>query len=209
MVHPKEDAMVSRPLPLLRAAAPDRLDAKFRQGKCRRHPGTWLLAAVLLLPGVVAAESAEDPWSGTYAVQGSTVDQRSGDTRRIEGHVVLTRKDDHWIAAAELKTEFPSHGGAVRADVIGRGDGTLRGEALVGTAETQLVMQTVPGVDTSFGFVPREIGPRLVSDWTARWERAGELTVEMTNRGEEGEAYSPTKTTLKGRRVAMPKDKKP
>lgn len=201
--------MVLRPLPLLRAAAPDRLPATSRQGPCRRHPGAWLLAAALLLPGIVAAESAEDPWSGTYDVQGLTVDQRSGDTRRIQGHVVLTRKNDHWIAAAELKTEFPSHGGAVHADVIGRGDGTLQGEALVGTAQTQLVMQTVPGVDTGFGFVPREVGPRLVSDWTARWERAGELTVEMTNRGEEGEDYAPTKTTLKGRRVAMPSDKKP
>ncbi len=201
--------MVSRPLPLLRDAAPDRLDAKSRQGNCRRHPGAWLLAAILLLPGVVTAESAEDPWSGTYHVQGVTVDQRSGDTRRIEGYVVLTRKNDHWIAAAELKTEFPSHGGAVRADVIGHGDGTLRDEALVGTAQTQLVMQTVPGVDTSFGFVPREIGPRLVSDWIARWQNEGELAVEMTNRAKEGETYSPTKTTLEGRRVAMPKDKKP
>jgi hypothetical protein len=168
-----------------------------------------LLALALLLPGAAPADPSADPWSGTYEVQGLTVDQRSGDTRRIEGHVVLTRKGDQWMAAAELKTEFPSHGGSVRADVIGRGDGKLQGEALVGTAQTQLVMQTVPGVDTNFGFVPREIGPRLVSDWAARWEREGELTVEMTNRGEEGVDYSPTKTTLKGRRVAMPSDKTP
>lgn len=198
-----------RRLPLLRAAAPDRPSADPRPRARRRLSGAWLLAAGLLLPGVAASESAEDPWSGTYQMQGFTVDQRSGDTRRIEGHVVLTRKSDHWIAAAELRTEFPSHGGAVRADVIGRGDGRLQGEALVGTAQTQLVMQTVPGVDTSFGFVPREVGPRLVSDWTARWQSEGELAVEMTNRGEEGEDYSPTKTTLKGRRVAMPSDKKP
>ncbi len=168
-----------------------------------------LLASTLLVPGAAPAESSGDPWSGTYQVQGMTLDQRSGDTRRIEGHVVLTRKDDHWMAAAELKTQFPSHGGSVSADVIGRGDGKLQGGALVGTAQTQLVMQTVPGLDTNFGFVPRDVGPRLVSDWTARWEREGELTVEMTNRGEEGEDYSPTKTTLKGRRVAMPSEKAP
>ena len=201
--------MIPRPLPLFRAAAPDRLRVDPRPRGRRRRFGAWLLAAGLLLPGAAAAEDAEDPWSGTYEVQGSTVDSRSGDTRRIEGHVVLTRKNDHWLAAAELRTEFPSHGGTVRADVIGRGDGTLQGEALVGTAQTQLVMQTVPGVDTGFGFVPREVGPRLLSDWSARWAGKGELTVEMTNRGEEGEDYSPTKTTLKGRRVAMPSDEKP
>lgn len=201
--------MIPRSLPLFRAAAPNRPSAVPRPRARRHRSGAWLLAAGLLLPGAAAAEAAEDPWSGTYDVQGFTVDQRSGDTRRIEGHIVLTRKNDHWIAAAELKTEFPSHGGAVHADVIGRGDGTLRGETLVGTAQTQLVMQTVPGVDTGFGFVPREVGPRLVSDWTARWAGKGELTVEMTNRGEEGEDYSPTKTTLKGRRVVMPSDKKP
>jgi len=201
--------MVSRHLPLVLAAAPGTPNTENRQRERPYRPGIWLLAAALLLPGVAGAEAADDPWSGTYQVQGYTVDQRSGDTRRIEGHVVLTRKDDHWIAAAELKTQFPSHGGSVSADVIGRGDGKLQGKALVGTAQTQLVMQTVPGVDTGFGFVPREVGPRLVSDWNARWEREGELTVEMTNRGEEGEDYSPTKTTLKGRRVAMPSDKKP
>lgn len=203
--------MVPRSIPLRLAADPDR--RPLRSYAIRPHRAAWLVATALLLPiAAAAAEPAaarEDPWSGTYQVQGLTVDQRSGDTRRIEGHVVLTRKGDSWAAAAELKTQFPSHGGAVAADVIGRGDGKLKGAALVGTAQTQLVIQTVPGVDTNFGFIPREVGPRLVSDWTARWERPGELTVEMTNRGEDGEDYSPTKTTLKGRRVAMPADETP
>lgn len=198
--------MVVRSLPQLPAAAPLRPEPRGRRAGRGPALAAWLLASALL-PGAAPAETAGDPWSGTYQVQGWTVDQRTGDTRRIDGHVVLTRKNDHWIAAAELRTEFPSHGGAVRADVIGRGDGKLQGDALVGTAQTQLVMQTVPGVDTSFGFVPREVGPRLISDWTARRERAGDLTVEMTNRGEEGEDYSPTRTTLKGQRVAMPSDK--
>jgi hypothetical protein len=186
--------------------------------RCSR-PAAWLLAGALLLPAVdlaplpASAEEhgapAEDPWSGTYEVSGLTVDERTGDTRVIGGYVVLTRKGDGYSAAAELETEFPTHGGAVRTDVIGRGDGTVKGNALGGTAHTQLVIQTVPGVDTQFAFIPRTVGPRLVSDWTARMERDGTLVVELRNRGEEGEEYSPTKTTLKGKRVPMPSEAKP
>jgi hypothetical protein len=205
--------MILQRLPRPPAAAPYRTRSDPRRWRRRHRPTAWLVASALSLPVAATAgepaPAAEDPWSGTYQVQGLTVDQRTGDTRRIAGHVVLTRKNDHWLAAAELKTAFPSHGGAVSADVIGRGDGKLRDDVLVGTAQTQLVMQTVPGVDTNFGFIPRAVGPRLVSDWTARWERPGELAVEMTNRGEEGEDYSPTKTTLKGRRVTMPADASP
>lgn len=202
--------MVSRRPPPPAPATPQRPRLGRRPRGGRHGQVAWLLAPVLLLAAAAAAEEKpggdEDPWTGTYQVQGRTVDQRTGDTRLIDGHVVLTRKGDHWVAAAELRTEFPSPGGSVRADVIGHGEGRAQGEALVGTAQTQLVMQTVPGVDTSFGFVPRDVGPRLVSEWTARWGRGGELVVEMTNRGEEGEEYSPTKTSLKGRRVAMPSD---
>jgi hypothetical protein len=189
--------------------------------ECRRagRPAAWLLVGALLVPaaGVEprpalaedAAAPAEDPWSGTYDVSGLTVDERTGDTRVIRGHVVLTRKGEGWVAAAELETEFPSHGGPVRTDVIGRGDAAAKGDTLVGTAHTQLVIQTVPGVDTQFAFIPRTVGPKLVSDWTARLERGGMLVVELVNRGEEGEEYSPTRTTLKGRRVAMPSGRAP
>lgn len=184
------------------------------------RPAAWLLAGALLAPVPALAPRpaladeheaapAEDPWSGTYDVSGLTVDERSGDTRVISGHVVLTRKGDGYAAAAELETEFPTHGGAVRTDVIGRGDGTVKGDGLGGTAQTQLVIQTVPGVDTQFAFIPRTVGPRLVSDWTARLERDGTLVVELRNRGEEGEEYAPTKTTLKGKRVQMPSEAKP
>lgn len=175
-----------------------------------RRAAAWLLAGALALPTAPgeAPAAEEDPWSGTYDVTGLTVDQRSGDTRVIRGHVVLTRKGEGWAAAAELETEYPSHGGAVRTDVIGRGDGVARGEGLAGTAHTQLVIQTVPGVDTQFAFIPRTVGPRLVSDWSARLERDGTLVVELSNRGEEGEEYSPTKTTLRGRRVAMPSERR-
>ena len=162
------------------------------------------LIAIATQPARATDPAATDPFSGTYDVLGTTVDTKSGDTRRIEGHVVLTKKNGHYAAAAELETDFPTHGGAMRADVIGTGKGKPSGTSLAGTADTQLVIQTVPGVDTAFAFIPRQVGPRLVSTWIAHLEADGTLVVELTNQGAKGEAYSPTRTTLRGKRVEMP-----
>jgi hypothetical protein len=163
-----------------------------------------ILIAIAPLSASAADPAAADPFSGTYDVRGTTVDSRSGDTRRIEGHVVLTRKNGHYAAAAELETDFPTHGGALRTDVIGTGDGRASGSGLAGSASTQLVIQTVPGVDTAFAFIPRQVGPRVVSTWVAHLEADGTLVVELKNRGAEGETYAPTTTTLRGKRVPMP-----
>lgn len=158
-----------------------------------------------LAPEARAEEAAgEDPFSGTWHVQGMTTDVASGDMRRIEGHVVLTRKGDRWSAASELVTQFPTLGGPVHTDVIGTGDGHRRGAGLEGEAHTQLVMQTVPGVDPDFAFIPRQVGPRIVSKWTARFE-GDLLVVELANQPEAGETYTPTKTVLKGKRAEPPK----
>jgi hypothetical protein len=151
-----------------------------------------------------AAGSAADPFSGTYDVLGTTVDVASGDTRRIEGHVVLTLKNGHYQAASELTTDFPTQGGPVHTDVIGTGDGERHGEVLSGTAKTQLVIQTVPGVDTNFAFIPRQVGPRIVSSWKAHLDPDGTLIVELSNKAEKGEVYRPTTTTLRGKRVGAP-----
>lgn len=167
------------------------------------------LFAISAAAGRAADPAAPDPYSGTYDVLGTTVDTRSGDTRRIEGHIVLTRKNGHYAAAAELETDFPTHGGAMRTDVIGTGQGRPGGRGLAGTADTQLVIQTVPGIDTDFAFIPRQVGPRLVSTWTAQLEADGTLLVELTNQGAKGEAYSPTRTTLRGKRVQMPQEQSP
>lgn len=149
--------------------------------------------------------AANDPYSGTWDVQGMTTDVKSGDTRRIEGHVVLTRKGDRWAAASELVTQYPTMGGPVHTEVIGTGDGRRSDVGLEGEAHTQLVIQTVPGVDTDFAFIPRQVGPRLVSKWKAHFE-GDALVVELSNQPEAGEAYTPTKTVLRGKRVQMPQE---
>jgi len=173
--------------------------------RCSLNAPTAALLLFLSAPPTAAeTAAADDPFSGTYDVKGMTTDVTSGDTRRIEGHIVLTKKGDGWAAASELETDFPTHGGPVRTDVIGTGKGVRKGEGLEGEAHTQLVIQTVPGVDTDFAFIPRQVGPRIVSKWKAHLAKDGTLVVELSNTPEKGEQYSPTKTTLKGVRVEMP-----
>ncbi len=167
-----------------------------------------LLGSISIATAALSASAADpaaaDPFSGTYDVRGTTVDSRSGDTRVIEGHLVLSRKNGHYAAAAQLQTDFPTQGGALRTDVIGTGDGKPSGSGLAGSASTQLVIQTVPGVDTDFAFIPRQVGPRIVSTWIAHLEADGTLVVELTNHAAKGEVYAPTTTKLRGKRVAMP-----
>lgn len=161
------------------------------------------LGAWLAEPGPARAE-AEDPYSGTYDMRGMTTDLASGDQRRIEGHVVLAKKGKGWSASSELATEYPTEGGPVHTEVIGSGAGVAAGGGLEGTAHTQLVIGTVPGLHSGFQFVPRQVGPRIVSKWKAHLEKDGTLVVELSNQPEPGETYSPTKTTLRGKRVQMP-----
>ena len=142
-----------------------------------------------------------DPFSGSYRVRGLTTDVLHGDTRRIEGIVVLTEKDGVYSTSSELETKYPSAGGPVDAQVIGTGSGQRSGDGLSGVTQTQLVMSTVPGVDTGFAWVPRTVGPRLVSSWKAHFRRDGTLVVEIQNEPAEGVEYSPTSTTLYGTRI--------
>jgi hypothetical protein len=145
-----------------------------------------------------------DPFPGSYRVRGLTTDVKHGDTRRIEGIVVLTESEGVYSTSSELETKYPSAGGPVDAQVIGTGSGERSGDALNGITQTQLVMSTVPGVDTGFAWVPRTVGPRLVSTWKAHFRRDGTLVVEIQNQPAEGVEYSPTSTTLYGTRIEEP-----
>jgi hypothetical protein len=150
------------------------------------------------------ASSGSDPFVGSYRVKGRTTDVVHGDTRRIDGIIVITEAEGVYATNAELETKYPSAGGPVDAQVIGIGDGARRGDQLQGITQTQLVMSTVPGVDTAFAWVPRTVGPRLVSTWEARFRRDGTLVVEIRNEPAEGVEYSPTTTTLYGTRIDEP-----
>ncbi len=155
-------------------------------------------------PDVAAPPPAIPPptLAGTYQIEGVTVDKRTGAEREISGTIVLAQEANNYTTTFSLKTTYPSADGTADADVIGSGKGTIDGQKLLGTAETQLVMATVPGIDTQFAFVPRIVGPRIVSTSVGSISDDGTLVIEIENRPAEGETYRPTRTTLKGTRIS-------
>lgn len=168
----------------------------------------WTMFAVATAcePAERTGESAEAPAAeaaaqveigGPYSVTGVTVDDASGAQRPIAGTVVLKVDGDKYTAHFELSTVFPGTV-SVAADVVGEGDGTIHGETLEGTSRTQLVIAGVPGVDVDFAFIPRQVGPRIVSKAVGRIFPDGTVRIDIHNQPQEGEEYSPTTTTLVG-----------
>ncbi len=154
-------------------------------------------------PAVATAPPGRIPpsLSGMYRVKGTTTVIGTGMEREIKGTVILAQEGTRYTATFSLATSFPSETGPIQADIIGKGEGRVDGTSLQGTAETQLVMASVPGIDSAFAFVPRIVGPRIVS--TANGERTedGILLIEIESIPAEGEDYLPTRTTLRGTRV--------
>jgi hypothetical protein len=158
----------------------------------------------------VAAEGGEEvPIPGMYQVEGATIDKATGEKRAIEGTVILAVEGEAYTATFHLTTSFPSQGAdRIAAEVIGKGEGQVEGRTLTGTAHTQVVLAGVPGVDPNFAFIPRQVSTRLISDSVTTIARDGSVVIQTDSRGEPGEEYSPTRTTLRGKRVAAaPLDK--
>ncbi len=140
--------------------------------------------------------------AGMYEVKGTTAEEGGGNKRQISGTIVLAEEGSNYTATFSLNTEFPTPDGPVPADVIGKGEGTISGDTLEGEAQTQIVVSSVPGIDTQFAFIPRFVGPRILSASTAQVHDDGSITVEILNQPREGEDYTPTRTMLRGVRVA-------
>jgi len=165
-----------------------------------------LLACGPAEPPQVAAEAEqgdEVPIPGMYRVQGATVDKATGEKRAISGTVILAVDGDEYTATFHLTTNFPGTGtDPVAAEVIGKGDGKVEGRMLTGVAHTQVVVAGIPGVDPNFAYIPRHVSARLISDSVTTIARNGTVTIQTDSRGEEGEDYAPTRTTLHGSRIA-------
>lgn len=164
-------------------------------------------------PPEVAAEIEEGEEvaiPGMYRVQGATVDKATGEKRDIGGTVILAVEGDAYTATFHLTTTFPgTEADPVAAEVIGKGEGKVEGRTLTGLANTQLVVASIPGVDPNFAFIPRHVSTRLISDSVTTIARDGTVTIQTDSRGEPGEDYSPTRTTLRGSRIASDPLEKP
>jgi hypothetical protein len=144
------------------------------------------------------------PIAGRYEVSGSTVDAHTGYRRDISGSVILAEEGARYSATFDLTTTYPDPAAEkpLAADVIGKGEGAIEGRTLRGEAKTQLVVATVPDVDPGFAFIPRSVSTRIVSSTLATIAADGSVSIEIENRPGPGESYSPTRTTLRGMRVA-------
>jgi hypothetical protein len=152
--------------------------------------------------GAEPAEAPAVPIAGMYEVSGVTVTAATGDERAISGSVILAEDGARYTATFNLTTTYPGAEEALPAEVIGKGEGTIDGRTLLGTAQTQLVMATVPGVDPGFAYIPRLVSTRIVSDSVTTIARDGTVHIEIENSPAEGEDYASTRTTLRGRRVS-------
>jgi hypothetical protein len=139
---------------------------------------------------------------GLWEVQGTTFEKgNEANTRDISGTVTLNQEGQRYSSSFTMKTVFATPGGAsVDTDVIGTGDGTVEGRSLRGKADTQLVMASVPGVDTAFAFVPRMVSTRIVSRVKGQLLEDGTISLEIESAPAAGEEYLPTRTVLTGRR---------
>jgi len=177
-------------------------------------PRFFAIAASLLLP-LACSPDATDPieptgtaglsdFAGTYQVSGRTVEEESGEGRDIAGTVVIRPAAEGYEASFKLTTLFPTSDGASEAQVVGTGEGRLEGGALEGTADTQIILAEVPGVNADFAFLPRSYGPRIRSSSTARLDEDGALVIEIVSEPAEGEAYRTTRTQVRGTRIETP-----
>ena len=150
----------------------------------------------------VQEETPAAPIAGRYEVRGETVAMESGYKRQIAGTVILAEQGASYTATYHLTTTYPGAEEALPAEVIGKGEGTIEGRTLRGTAQTQLVMATVPGIDPAFAFVPRMVSTRLESISVTTIAHDGTVVIEIENQPADGEVYRPTRTTLRGARVS-------
>jgi hypothetical protein len=146
-----------------------------------------------------AAEVA--PIAGMYEVAGTTVETTTGIEREISGSVILADDGESYTATYHLDTVFEGTDGVLPTEVIGKGSGAIEGRTLRGSAETQLVISSVPGIDPGFAFIPRTTTTRLVSTSVTTIAADGSVVIEIENSPALGEIYAPTRTTLRGTRI--------
>jgi hypothetical protein len=176
------------------------------------HAPPWLLAAsaALLLacgegsepPPVAAAPATPEPLSGLYEVSGTTVDKATGAERAVAGTVVVAVDGAAYTTTFDLATELPVGDRTQRAELIGKGNGRVDDRTLAGTAETQLIVALVPGVDPGFGMLPRHATAQIVNRSVATVARDGTVQIEIDSEPAPGASYAPTHTKLRGKRVA-------
>lgn len=146
-------------------------------------------------PGVPAAAPV---LSGSWHVEGVTVEKDSGRTRQISGTIIMIEEGGRYRSTFDLDTMLPTGGRPTLADVIGEGEGIVAGRELSGTARTQVVISGEPNADPGFAVVPRYVGTRIVSTTKGSLGDDGTISLSIESEPAPGEVYAATRTTLTG-----------
>ncbi|MGI9432564.1 MAG: hypothetical protein ACR2PQ_10140 [Myxococcota bacterium] len=162
---------------------------------------TVALGSLLALASL-AEDAATPDIGGRYHVTGITVDKATNMEREISGTITIVQEGATFTSHSEFKTLTPGSE-IVPAKVLGTGKGVIEGMKLSGTGENQLQSSSVPGLDVDFGMIPHQkVSQRIQSSWTADVLADGTIKLVSDNTAGEGEeGYSPTRTTLEGKRV--------
>ena len=135
--------------------------------------------------------------SGSWHVEGITVEKDSGRMRQISGTIIMIEEGGKYRSTFDLDTMLPTGGGPPLEDVIGEG---------AGTARTQVVIAGAPNVDPGFAYVPRYVGTRIVSTTKGTLGNDGTISLSIESEPAPGEVYAATRTTLTGTFIAPPRD---
>lgn len=199
--------------------APDTRSEPRPAGGRSCHAARWIplgaLSAALFGCGEPASRAPDLPGvdagplviSGTYDVSGRTVDVATGAARSVSGTVIVVASEDGrtYDTSFQLTTTLRRDGDPQQAELVGTGEGTIDGGTLEGSAETQLIVALVPGVDADFGLMPRAATTRIANRSRAVVAPDGSVEIHIESEAlpgeEEAGAYGPTHTTLRGRRV--------
>lgn len=161
------------------------------------------------VPAVGAAppSSIGDDVSGSYAVQGVTVQAVSGRQREISGTMVLGISGESYDVSFELHTTAPDLDGNVPVQVLGEGRGLFVGDVLTGTTEEWMTLEPPPGglatLDLS-AELPERAGRRIVSATRGSFDEDGAFEIVIQNYPAPGEEYEPSMTVLTGHRSDAP-----
>lgn len=162
-----------------------------------------IAAGSLLGLSALAEDAAVVDIAGRYEVKGVTLDSATNMKREISGVITIVQDGATFTSHSEFKTLTPGSE-IVPAKVLGTGNGVIEGTKLTGTSENQLQASTVPGLDVDFGMIPHQkVSQRIQSTWTAEILADGTIKLVSENTAGKGEAnYSPTRTTLEGKRIS-------